>query len=104
MLIGLKHEKNNSVNFFKGILRTSVLFRYMDRAKIEARTQAKQKEMKRRVFLSKFLGTQNTRTLTTKARGDGKGERGGGIHYVSAYTKYLYLPGVVPVTRPDGGA
>lgn len=41
MLIGLKHEKNNSVNFFKGILRTSVLFRYLDRAKIEARTQAK---------------------------------------------------------------
>lgn len=50
----------------------------MDRAKIGARAQTKQREKEMRGFLSQFLCTQNVGTLTTRSRSEGKGGEGEG--------------------------
>lgn len=76
----------------------------MDRAKIGARAQTKQRGKEMRGFLSQFLCTQNVGTLTTRSRSEGKGgkgEEGGGSVFTS---RSFILTEVVSVTRPDAGA
>ena len=74
MLIGLKHEKNNTV-FLKEFCTQVALFRHTDRARKLGRGH---KQSRGKWREPEFLGTQSVETFTTKAMDYEKGERGKG--------------------------